>query len=456
MTGGVVTGGTATGAGVAGRRGGPLTRMAGRAGLNLVDQALSALTNVVLAFLVARAVTAGGFGAFAVAFLVFSLLIGFERSLVGQPMSIRFSAAEGVQRQQAASAGIATTVAVTLLAGAVVAVAGVLLGGVLGVTLLALAPVLPGLVVQDACRLVFFAQRRPHLAVVNDVVWAAVQFPVMGVLAASGVDEPWPYVLAWGGAATVAAALGVVQLHARPRVDQVAHWVRAHIDITGYLMLEYVIGAGSAQGSILLVGAVGSLDDVGSLRAAQTLLGPLGIVTAAIRSFLLPEVSRRTDLAARTRWRLAAAVSAVVVAGSLVFAGLLQLVPDGLGTELLGDTWPGASSVLLPLSLASAAAGACMGPAIVIYAMGQARRTFLLHAFEAPLVIACTGGGVHLGGTVGAAWGMALSMTVMVPLWAWQLRVLLTTPAAPDERPRDGRGPGQRTDQGLGGVSDGT
>jgi O-antigen/teichoic acid export membrane protein len=166
---------------------------------------------------------------------------------------------------------------------------------------------------------------------------------------------------------------------------------------------------------------------VGSLRAAQTLLGPLGIVAAAIMSFLLPEVSRRTQLTSRLRLRLAGGVSAGVVVGSLLFAAVLLLIPDGLGTRLLGDTWAGASSVLLPMSLASAAAGASLGPAIVVYAMGQARRTFLLHAFEAPLIIACMATGVVLGGTPGAAWGMAVSMTTMVPLWFWTLHRLLAT-----------------------------
>jgi hypothetical protein len=62
-----------------------------RAGWNVADQALSALTNVVLSFIVARNVDADGFGAFSVAFLVFSLLIGAERSLVGGPLSMRHS-----------------------------------------------------------------------------------------------------------------------------------------------------------------------------------------------------------------------------------------------------------------------------------------------------------------------------------------------------------------------------
>lgn len=409
----------------ASRRAG-VVRLLRRASLNLVDQVLSAVTNVVLSFLVARAVDATGFGAFSVAFVVFGVLIGVERSLVGQPLNIRFSAAEGEERRTVLGSATGTVLAVAGVGAVAVAGGGVLTGGTLGATLLVLAPLLPGLLIQDTCRLAFFAQGRPHLAVVNDLAWAVLQFAAMAVLLDKGVDRPWPYVLAWGGAATAAAVLGLLQMRVAPAIRGAARWIRGQIDLTGYLLMEYLIGAGSAQGSILLVGAVGSLDDVGSLRAAQVLLGPVGIIAAAISTFALPEVSRRTALGSSVRYRLATGISAFVVVVTLAYAAVLLVIPDSLGTLLLGDTWIGASSVLLPMSLASAMAGACLGPSIVIYAMGQARRTFRLHAFEAPLLIGCMAGGLVLGGTPGAAWGLAVSMTVMVPLWFWQLRVLLS------------------------------
>ncbi len=378
-----------------------------------------------LAFLVARAVDATAFGAFSVAFLIFGLFIGLERSLVGEPMSIRFSHAQGQDRRHAVDAAVATTIAVTLAGAALLALAGVGVRGTLGPTLLALAVVLPGLVLQDSCRMIFFAQSKPQHAVINDLVWALPQFGAMAVMYVNDVSEAWPYVLAWGISAAVAASVGLRQLRSRPAFKNVAWWIRSQIDVTGYLLMEYVIGAASAQGSILLVGAVASLQDVGSLRAAQTLLGPLGIVSAAIMTFLLPEVSRRAQLPERTKLKIAVSVSSAIVVGSLVYTVMLLILPDSLGTAALGDTWTGASAVILPMSLASAAAGASLGPAIVIYAMGQARKTFRLHLFEAPLIILCMATGVHIGGTPGAAWGMATSMTMMIPLWFWQLHALL-------------------------------
>ena len=81
-------------------------RLLRRASWNLVDQMLSAGTNAVLSFVVAREVDAAGFGAFAVAFGVFSVAIGVERALVGQPWSIRHSAASPDEWRDAVGAGM--------------------------------------------------------------------------------------------------------------------------------------------------------------------------------------------------------------------------------------------------------------------------------------------------------------------------------------------------------------
>lgn len=411
----------------AGRSRARINQVLGRASLNLLDQVLSALTNVVLSFLVARAVDPDAFGAFSVAFLIFGLLIGLERSLVGQPLSIRFSGADGELRRASVGAAMATTIVLTLAAGAVIAVVAMALGGVLGATLLALAPVVPGLILQDTCRMVFFAHRRPLLAVVNDATWAVVQFAVMGLLYERGVGQPWPYVLAWGGGATVAAGLGLFQTSGVPRFDRLVWWLRGQSGLTGYLMLEYLLGASSSQGSFLLVGAVGSVGDVGSLRAAQTLLGPLAILGAAVKTFALPELSRRTDLRSGVRSRIGAGISLFMFLSALLYVGPLLLIPDGIGVQLLGRTWTGARAVLLPMSVFAVAASACGGPSLVIYATGQLRRTFVLHAFEAPAILVAMVIGAIVGGTPAAAWGLAVVETLMIPLWFLQMHVLLRT-----------------------------
>lgn len=409
-------------------------RLAGRASFNLVDQMLSAVTNVLLAVVVARAGDAAEFGAFSVAFLVFTMLIGLERAAAGDPLGIRFSAVTGTERRTVFGFAIGAVLGTSVLAAVPVAVCGLLLGGSLGAALLALAVVLPGLLLQDLCRMAFFAEGRPQLAVLDDVVWGVLELAVMVALVAGGVGHAWVFVLVWGGAATVAALLGLACLAVGPVVRGVVGWVRAQRDLSGYLLLEFLLGAGSAQTGVLLVGVIGSVDDVGAFRGAQILLGPLGVLAMAVSTFGRPEISRRATLDAARRSRIAVVVSAGMGAVSAVYAGLLLLVPDGVGTALFGDTWAGSATVLLPLAVSAVLAGCGLGPGLMLYAMGRANRTFRLRAVEAPLLVGAIAVGLLVAGRVGAAWGMAATMAVMVPLWFCVLsRVLRDVPPTTPE-----------------------
>jgi O-antigen/teichoic acid export membrane protein len=397
-----------------------------RAGWNLLDQILSAATNAALTFLVARNVDTDGFGAFAVGFVIFTLLIGVGRSLVGQPLNIRYSTADDAGMRDAIGRGMGTIIAVTVPASLLVAAAGLLLGGILRPALLAFALVLPSLVVQDACRLAFFARSRPDLATLNDGLWAVLQFAGMAVLISSGHAAPWSLALIWGGSATVCAVLGLAQLRVVPQVFATAGWIREHRDLVGYLVADFLLGAGALQGGILLIGAFAGLHNLGSLSAAQRLVGPLGVVTAAAMAFGLPEVSRRAaSLSSARRLQVAVAATGVMLFAGLVYTGVLELIPDSLGTTLLGDTWTGASDVLLPVALWTTFAGACLGPVIVILALGQSKATFRLTAIEAVMVMFGLLVGAKLDGARGAAWGLCIQAAILIPLWYFQMRAIL-------------------------------
>ena len=415
--------GTARGVPGSGRPG--AGRLFRRAGWNLGDQMLSAVTNAALSFLVARSVDARGFGAFAVAFGVFTVLIGVERALVGQPLNIRYSAVTGDELRDAFRRGLGTVLGVTAAVALGCVAAGLALGGVLRPTLVSFGLVLPALTLQDACRLSFFTQAKPQLATLNDALWAVLQFGAMAVLIGTGRATPWSLILAWGGSAAACSAFGLVQLRVLPAVGSTGAWLREHRDLVGYLVAEFLLGAGALQGGIFLVGALIGLSDLGSLRAAQTLTGPLGVVFAAAMTFGLPEVSRRVDLSASMRWKLSGLMTAVMTTGSLVYAGLLMLIPGSLGRTLLGDSWPGAQRVLLPVALVSAGVGACLGPVIVILALGRTRATFRLTVVEAVMVVGGMLIGARLGGAPGAAWALCIQQFVLVPLWFLTLRGVL-------------------------------
>ena len=396
-----------------------------RASWNLVDQVLSALTNVVLSFVVAREVSATSFGAFSVAFIIFGLAIGLERAWVGEPLSIRHAALTDEEMRPVTSGAFGATLGLTIPLSLIIGTVGLVIGQSLGHTLLALACVLPGLVLQDTYRMVSFAERKPRRAAANDAAWAVIQFVALAVLLFGGGRQPWEFVLAWGGAATVCAIGGMVLLRAWPHVLGTVRWMREQFSLGSYLFAEYLLGIGVYQGGILLVGAFLGQANIGSLRASLVLLGPLGILSASMTTFLLPEVSRRPELPSSTRMKVALGCSSVLVLVTGVYLVILLLLPLSVGTAMLGDTWTGAREVLVPMATWSAAAAASAGPAMMLYAMGLARVTFRLHVIAAPGVILAFILGGHLNGAVGAAWGLAILAIVSLPLWCAQLAISL-------------------------------
>jgi O-antigen/teichoic acid export membrane protein len=406
-----------------GQRG--LLKLLSRASWNLIDQVLSALTNVVLAILVVHAAGAKAFDAFAVAFLLFSMVIGVERALVAQPLSIRHSKEAEEQRRVTVSRATGLVVGITFPAAVLMVTAGTAIHGRIGSTLIATAVVLPFLIMQDACRYAFFTFGKAQLAALNDALWAAVQFSAMGLLMIFGAASAVTLVFAWGGAATFCVLVALVQLRSIPNPLATVSWLREHRDLVGYLLGEYMLSTGAFTGGYLVVGLIVGDQAVGSIRAGQVLVGPLQIVSGAIMSFGLPELSRRTDLPNMTRRKIAIMITSGMASMSLVYAGLLFLVPDSWGVILFQGKWGESQGVLLPLALAMACSTSALGPAMVAYALGQARKVFRIMTVEAPFVFCLMIGGSVLFGVEGAAWGQFIDQFLMIGLFYIALRRVL-------------------------------
>jgi O-antigen/teichoic acid export membrane protein len=248
----------------------------------------------------------------------------------------------------------------------------------------------------------------------------------MGLLISDMKASAPSLVLAWGGAAGVCVIVALIQLRAIPNPLAAVSWLREHRDLVPYFLGEYMLTTGAFNGGYLTVGAIIGDQAVGSIRAAQVLLGPLQIVAGAGMSFGLPELSRRAGiLSNRSRRKIAIATSVGMALLSTVYTALLYLVPDEWGTLLFAGKWVEAQEVLLPLSLAMILSTAALGPAMVIYALGLASRTFRIMTIEAPLVFVLMIAGTLLTGVVGAAWGQFADQSIVLLLWYGTLLSIL-------------------------------
>ncbi|WP_226345904.1 hypothetical protein [Agilicoccus flavus] len=395
-----------------------LTGLARRAGWNIVDQALSALGNMLLMVVVARSVDAVAFGAFAVGFLVYSISVAVGRSFVGQPLQIRHSDETPEAFRESTRDAQATTVALGVAGGVISAGVGAALGGGLGGTLIAVAACLPFLMLQDTLRMAFITNKTPQYAAVIDAVKVVAQFALLYVFLSAGWNEVGLLTLSWGIAAILSAGAGMVLLKALPRFTGIGRWWRRQRDLSTFLLAEYTLGLGAAQLGSLLVPILGTQRDAGAIRGGETLLGPLNVLGTALLGFAVPEVSRSKGAAPGHRIKAMLAMSGGMALVAVTYSTVLILLPDEIGVELFGDSWAGAQSVLLPMGLNAVASALALGPGAMLIGMGLARKTFRLNLVKAPILLGVLVPATLEAGAVGAAWAIFLSEAVMLPFWA--------------------------------------
>lgn len=402
------------------KRGG-IVHLARRAGWSVADQALSSLSNLVLALLVARAVDADGFGAFTVAFAVYSSGVLLSRTLVSQPLAVRFAGADAGDYRRATGMSTGTAVALGLAGGSAVVLVGALLGGAIGGALAAVGVALPGLLLHDAWRMAFVVQGRPERAVLLDVVSIVLQVAAVVGLLRLEVDDPVPFVLAWGVAASLASVVGVALGSALPRLARTRHWLRVHWDLTRYLLSESVLVQGAFQGALLLVGIFATLRDVGALRGAAVIVGPVSLLAMSAQAFGVPELARRTHLTVRRQRFAAALIGGLLAAVGAGWGLLVLLMPDSVGAYLLGDSWAGVEPVLLPTVLGQVVNLVSVGAICVIMSKAQVRTAFLVNGTVALLLVSLGVLGAWLAGAVGAAWGFTAAYAIVMPIWIWSM-----------------------------------
>jgi O-antigen/teichoic acid export membrane protein len=413
-------------------------QLAGRVGWGIADQALSSLTNFVVGVSIARSLGIREFGTFSVAFATYLIVLNASRGLATDPLVVRYSGVDSASWRQAVakSAGVAT--AVGLVAGVCCVVVGMLLTGSAGATLLMLGVTLPGLLLQDSWRYAFFSAGRGGHAFANDLVWALSLLPLLMTVAATEHSRVLWFVLAWGGSATFAAVVGGIQARVVPRLSQAASWLVQHRDLGPRYLGENLSHSGALQLRHYGLGLIAGLAAVGSLRAAELLLGPVYVIIMGLGLMAVPEGVR---LLHRSRRRLG---PFCVVLGSLQAGvalawgmALLVLLPGDLGVWLLGPSWQPASELLLPVTLSVAGIGFWGGAFTGLRALGAASRSLRAQGLGSALYLVGALGGAAVGDAAGAAWGSAAATAIAAGIWWWQLDRGLRefrTPAEPGAR----------------------
>lgn len=395
-----------------------------RAAWGLADQAFSSITNFALSSIVARNTTPSEFGAFALIFSTYILLLGVVRSFSTLPLLVRYSAVEDEDWSDGARRATGWAI-VGGLAGAAISAALALVFRSASGPLLALGLCLPGLMLQETWRLAFVARGKPAAALVNDIVWALVLAPSLVLALSVEADSATPFILAWGLSGTVAGLFGMLQAGFLPHPRGVVHWTRTHWDISSRQLGEFATLSGSNQFVMYAAAAVGGTVAAGALRAGQVLLGPLRTAYQGVWFVALSEFVRILKRRPGSLWRAAAGVSLLLGFGGLAYGALFIVFGNELGPLLLGPTWENARPLMLPLTINLATSGFWMGPNVGLRALQEPSRSLRVRLAIGAITVLGGIVGVMVYGASGAAWGLAVSGVIGVGLWWWQFGVAL-------------------------------
>lgn len=384
-----------------------------KAAWNLADQALSSGTNFALTILVARSVSPDEFGAFAVAISIYLVCLTLGRSSISETVTLSLGRS-GELLQGLAAAGLSATLWLAVVVGALIAgAAAVLHATSLGTILLVLALAVPGLLVQDYKRIVFFASGRPERAFVSDGLWALLQLGGVVIAGANGWGAPAVLLGIWGASALLSAALWPAATRGWWRHNGL-RWLRRNRGVVAPLAGEGLLFQFGNQAAVFLLGAIAGLAQAGGYRAAQSLFGPVTVLVLGLRTAVLPALMRASRRSTDRALRGAAHVALAAGLFALVWGLALLALPDAAGRQILGPTWATAGALLWLVTIDRTVNGVGWGASLSLRILMRVKLTFLFRLFSSATAVTVSVVGASLAG----AWGVAVGTAIAAPMLA--------------------------------------
>ncbi|MGV0110187.1 hypothetical protein [Arthrobacter sp. CP30] len=407
-----------------------------RIGWGLADQSVSSLTNFAVGILIARSVPIDEFGAYALVFALFCIVLSVSRALVTEPFAVRFTkASPGDDPRRALEAGLGTTAALGVLLGAGLVLSSFLLPEPTAGLVLVLGFILPGLLVQDAVRLIFFALGQGRRAFINDLLWAVLLVPGFVLALATPQPTAAQLFLAWGGAATIAGLTGLATLRCMPRVGASLSWCRTQRDLWPRYVVEGLAITGSSQATTMLIGVSFGLAAAGEFKLVMVVLGPVNVLVQGIGAVAVPEAVKAMAGGRPTVSRLALALSLIVGCGAAAWGIAVSLAPDSIMSALAGPSWMAAAALLLPLCLTQVLNGLNTGPVVALRAFRAARRSMWMRILTSCVVLVFVSLAMLGPDAATAAWALSAAAGVNMMLWVvlYHRTVLVAAPPGQTE-----------------------
>lgn len=395
-----------------------LRRWIGRGSAALADQGLFAVSNFLLNVLLARWLSQAGYGVFAVVFAGFLLIGTLHTALLTEPMLVFGSGKYSGDFTAYLGALIRLHWITSLVSGAAIigtaGVAAATSGSELGLTILALAPVAPLILLTWLVRRACYARLQPQEAALGGLAYLVVMLAALAVLRRTAALNAATAILAMGVASIGALAVLMVRLGVSPigarkeATDRRAivddHWGYGRWAL-GTALLTWV----PTNLFILALPVRGGLEASGAFRALVNVIVPMMHASAALGILILPVLVRSGRAGVGAHTRLVRRLSLSFVAGACLYSAVVVL----WGAPILDWLYDGRYSTFAPALVSLAFVPVFSSLAAVIGSSLRAveRPSLVFYAYLAPTTVAATVGmGLTLVyGVRGAGYGWLLT-----------------------------------------------
>jgi len=409
----------------------------------IANEAVDSLSNFIFTVWIARQVGTAELGAFAVAYSIVQISMGVSQGVATMPMMVRYATSSWrTSRKVAGDVTGATLVVSVLPVVTFVALAASFRGNPLSSCALAFAVVVPGLLLQNCCVLVFYNREQAGSALLNNVTWLVLQLPLFVVLPrVLHNHHAWVYILGWGIAAYLATAISMVQMHVLPRVDHFVEWLRRRRSSIVDLSVENIVNRISTQSATWALAASAGLSETGGVRAAQI---PLGVPRIFIQGLAPMALAEGTRLYARRPKALLSFIRGWAMANTALCTALgvvLVVMPERWGRIMARHNWDSAKPLIVYVVLITIGNAVLIPAQTGLKCLGVTRLSAMVRTMTAPLPALLTVLGGVLVSARGAVIGMAVGSMIsgLVAHFAFERqfrRSLSGPPAAPVRRHR--------------------
>lgn len=376
--------------------------------MSLLSQVLNSLTNLALAVLVARGSTPSEYGVWAIAFAGYVLALQVLRAVVSTP--ILLADPKDQPTSSLRDSALSTAGGVGIAASVVFVMITPFMGSSGATMVLLFALGLPLLLLLDTVRYLAFRDERGRSAAGVDITWVSLQAVGYATCWIAGFTSGVTMTAVWACSAMLCAVACITKGSVRLRLAGMMEFLRSHSRTSRKLLVESLLGTGVLQLLPSLLAVSAGLAVAGGVRASQTAFGPITFLIMGITPLMTTAAAKRIRSGEAHVWLLWVMAGVTGISAGVAFV-LLRFAP-GIGTMLVGDSWPLVASILVPAALTAGLRGLFAGVPIIMRARYLLDELVALRIRTALPALVFPVAGALVGDLIGAAWGMTAAMAL--------------------------------------------